>query len=118
MIRTSVLELIRRSLRRDSSRSTIPTSAGPTKIHHVDDPESPIRLIRASGPLDARSFEHLLACWEHVTTPHALHLDLTDARIMDERTMRRLELALDQLERQRIDVRVVGIDPSHPSIAV
>lgn len=88
-----------------------------THIDHVDDPELPIRLIRAAGPIGPYSIESLLRTWAHLTAPHALHLDLEDAQITDVHTMQRLETALDHLERQRIDVRIVGIDPYHPSLA-
>ncbi len=85
-------------------------------IQLLDDPERPIRLIRVVGPIGHMSIERLVRSWEHLTAPHAVHVDLADAQIDDVRTMQRLEAALDHLEQQRIDVRVVGIDPSHPAL--
>jgi hypothetical protein len=87
-------------------------------IEHVDDPDTPMRLIRAVGPLGPGSIDRLLGSWAHLTAPHAVHVDLADAWITDVRTMRRLEAEFDHLERRHIEVRVVGIDPQHPALAV
>jgi hypothetical protein len=84
------------------------------RVEHVDDPERPFRLIRAAGVLGPSSIDRLVDAWASVTAPYALHLDLGDVRIDDAATMRRLETALDHLERQRIAIRIVGIDPYHP----
>ncbi len=84
------------------------------RVEHVDDPELPFRLVRAAGVLSPSSIDRLLDAWVSLTAPYALHLDLGDAQIDDEVTMRRLEMALDHLERQQIEVRLVGIDPHHP----
>ena len=83
----------------------------------VDDPTQPIRLVRVTGSIDAGSVQRVLGVWEHLTAPHLVHVDLQDAAIADATTMDRLEAALDHLERRRIGVRVVGIDPHHPAIA-
>ncbi len=112
--RRTIMALLDRLPRSRRTASLPPVS---TEIHFVDDPELPIRLVRAAGPIDTRSIERLLQCWELLTTPQALHLDLIDAQITDVSTMHRLESALDHLERQRIDVRIVGLDPSHPTLA-
>jgi hypothetical protein len=92
-----------------------PTAAAPAiRVEHVDDPELRFRLIRAAGVLCPSSVDRLLDAWESVTAPYAVHLDLGDVRIDDAATMRRLESALDHLERQQIAIRLVGIDPHHP----
>ncbi len=83
----------------------------------VDDPRLPIRLVRAAGVIDPMSINRVLSTWEHLTAPHLVHLDLHDASIVDVTTMTRLEAALDHLERRRIAVRIVGVDPHHPAIA-
>jgi hypothetical protein len=88
--------------------------ASAIRVEHVDDPERPFRLIRAAGVLGPSSIDRLVDAWASVTAPYALHLDLGDVRIDDAATMRRLETALDHLERQRIAIRIVGIDPHHP----
>ena len=54
-------------------------------------------------------------CREPWATELSHHVQ--DACIVDATTMSRLESALDHLERQRIDVRIVGIDPHHPALA-
>ena len=86
-------------------------------VDFVDDPVRPIRLVRAAGVIDPVSINRVLSAWEHVTAPYLVHLDVEDARIVDATTMSRLESALDHLEQERIDVRIVGIDPHHPAIA-
>lgn len=86
-------------------------------VTYVDDPARPVRLVRAVGVLDHRSIALLLGSWDDVTAPHHVHVDVQDACIADAATMARLETALDGLERRRIDVRIVGIDPQHPAIA-
>jgi hypothetical protein len=86
----------------------------PISVEHVDDPDLRLRLIRAAGVLGPSSIERLLEAWANLNAPYSLHLDLGDALIDDAHTMRRLESALDHLERQRIKVHLVGIDPHHP----
>jgi len=76
-----------------------------------------MRLIRAVGRLGPDSIDRLLRSCELLDAHHAVHLDFADARIDDIRTMRRLEAALDRLERQHIAIRVVGIDPAHPALS-
>jgi hypothetical protein len=102
-------------VRRRSAVTVAPTSPQLT-VEHVDDPDAAMRLVRADGLLDPESIERLIDVWAQVTAPYALHLDLFDAHIRDATTARRLESALDHLERQRIAVRVVGLDPSAISI--
>lgn len=87
-------------------------------VHQIDDPESPMRLIRAVGRLGPDSIDRLLRACEALDAPDAVHLDFLDARIDDIHTMRRLEAALDRLERQHIAIRVVGIDPAHPALSI
>ena len=86
-------------------------------VTYVDDPSRPVRLVRAVGVLDDDSIDQLLRSWGDVSAPHHLHLDVHAACIADATTMARLATALDGLERRRIDVRVVGIDPQHPALA-
>ena len=90
---------------------------GAASVTFVDDPSRPVRLVRAVGLLDDRSIERLLGSWVDVTAPHHVHVDVQDACIADVSTMARLESALDHLERRRIEVRIVGLDPQHPAIA-
>ena len=92
-----------------------PTATGVT-VGVVDDPVHPVRLVRAAGVLDPVTIERVVSAWEHVTAPYLVHLDVQDARIVDATTMSRLERAVDHLERRRIDVRIVGIDPDHPAL--
>lgn len=89
----------------------------PPVIQRVDDPHGPMRLVGVSGTVGMSSIDDLFASWANLTTPYALHIDLTDANIDDHATMERLEAALDHLERQQIAVRLVGVDPLHPAIA-
>lgn len=83
-------------------------------VEAIDDPDAPFRLVRAAGLLTADSIDRLFDAWASLLAPYAIHLDLSDAHIADAGTMRRLESALDHLERQHISVRLVGIDPHHP----
>jgi hypothetical protein len=94
-----------------------PSTSGTTVVTYVDDPTGPIRLVHASGRLGPETISMLLRTWDHLSAPHQLHVDVTDAYIADIDTMHRIESALDRLELQRIDVRIVGIDPQHPAIA-
>lgn len=48
--------------------------------------------------------------------PELLHIDLTDAIIADLTTMLAFERAVDHLERQGVDIRIVGLDPAHPAL--
>lgn len=80
----------------------------------VDDPDEPFRLVRAAGLLTLTSIDRLFDAWATLLPPYAIHLDLNGAHIADAGTMQRLESALDHLERQHINVRLVGIDPHHP----
>lgn len=89
---------------------------GRLEIHHVDDPLGQMRLIRVAGPVDPASIGDLFETWDALEAPYAIHLDLADAEIADADTMRRLEGALDHLERQQIAVRLVGVDPHHPCL--
>lgn len=86
-------------------------------ITFVNDPTRPFRLVHAVGVLDGRSIHELLGSLGDVPAPHQIHLDVQDACIADATTMSRLESALDRLERRRVEVRVVGLDPQHPAIA-
>lgn len=92
-----------------------PPSATRLSVSYVDDPDHRVRVIRAAGHLTAESTGELLRSWEHLTAPRIIHLD-AGALDIDIGAMRRLETAFDHLERQRIDVRVVGIDPTHPAL--
>lgn len=83
-------------------------------VEHIDDPDRAFRLVRAVGVLTASSIDRLFDAWATLMPPYAIHLDLSDVRIDDADTMQRLESALDHLERERINVRLVGIDPHHP----
>lgn len=85
-------------------------------IHYVDDPNLPIRLVRATGPIGVASIERLFRAFDGLHGPHHVHLDLGDAKISDRATMARLEVAVDELEQRQIDVRIVGIDPHHPAL--
>lgn len=83
-------------------------------VEHVDDPDRPIRLVRAVGALTSTSIDRLFDACSTLMAPCAIHLDLSEAHIDDADTMQRLETALDHLEGQRINIRLVGIDPHHP----
>jgi hypothetical protein len=82
----------------------------------VDDPFVPVRLVRARGHVGPTSIDRLFEAFADLRAPHHLHLDVGDARIADPATMERLGAALDRLERLRIDVRIVGLDPQHPAL--
>ena len=83
-------------------------------VEHIDDPDRAFRLVRAAGVLTGSSIDRLFDAWATLMPPYAIHLDLSDVHIDDADTMQRLESALDHLERERINVRLVGIDPHHP----
>jgi hypothetical protein len=85
-------------------------------VAYVDDPFEPVRLVRARGHVGPASIERLFEAFADLNPPHRLHLDVGDARFADLATMDRLGDALDRLERLRIDVRIVGIDPHHPAL--
>ncbi len=85
-------------------------------VTYVDDPFVPIRLVRACGHIGPTSIERLFEAFADLRAPHHLHLDVGDAHIHDAATMERLGAALDRLERSRIEVRIVGIDPHHPAL--
>lgn len=85
-------------------------------MSYVDDPYVPIRLVRASGHIGVASIDRLFKTFDGLKAPHHLHLDVRDANIADAATMARLEAAMDRLERLKIDVRLVGIDPQHPAL--
>lgn len=98
-------------------RANMRSVAAPFSVQYVDDPALPIRLVRVVGAIDPMSIHQVCRAWEHVRAPHFVHLDVQDACIADRYTMSRLEAALDRLEHDQIDVRIVGIDPHHPAIA-
>lgn len=75
-----------------------------------------MRLIRVDGAVGAGEIDRLVESWGSLSAPYALHLDLSDAHIEDSATIQRLEVALDDLEHHRIDVRIVGLDPNHPGL--
>lgn len=89
----------------------------PVEVTFVDDPDGRVRLIRASGRLTAESISVLSRAWEHLSPPRIIHLDAAALQIADATAMRLLEAAFDRLERLRIDLRVVGIDPTHPALS-
>jgi hypothetical protein len=88
----------------------------PIDVAYVDDPFEPVRLVWARGHVGPTSIERLFETFADLNPPHHLHLDVRDARIDDPATMDRLGEALDRLERLRIEVRIVGIDPQHPAL--
>ena len=125
-ISSRVVGAVRASVRRVVSGQSAPatgrpipaaTSTPPATVMSVDDPDRPIRLVRAVGVLGPDSIAELLGSWQDLTAPHHVHVDVEDASIVDVATMHQLGSALDRLERQRIGVRIVGIDPSHPAFA-
>ena len=72
--------------------------------------------MRVSGLLTADVMPCLVRSWDGMRASEFLHIDLTDAPIVDLTTMLALERAVDHLERQGVDIRIVGIDPAHPAL--
>jgi hypothetical protein len=82
----------------------------------VDDPDGRMRLVGARGPIDALNVTTLLEVLEEFGDGLGLHLDLSDAVLAGAVAIRRIESMVDQLERQGVHVRIVGVDPEHPAL--
>ena len=109
-VRTGRDRLRRRPAPVDCSRSSV-------NVEHVVDPDGSTRLVRVTGLVTDTVMPCLSRSWDDMLAAELLHIDLRDATIADLTTMQALERAVDHLERQGIDIRIVGLDPAHPAIA-
>ncbi len=92
-----------------------PTSATPT-FTMVDDPDGQVRLVGVRGVVDARAAALLAATIDAIDDVRALHIDLTAAEFVPERTIELIEQAFDRAERRGLRLRVVGLDPELPAL--
>ncbi len=85
-------------------------------ISRIDDPGGGVRLIAVRGLVDATTIDALLDVLDENDDGDAIHLDLINAILADSETLRLLGAMIDELERRRVGVRIVGIDPLHPAL--
>ena len=89
---------------------------GGLRVERIDDPEGTSRIVRIVGTLSPSALPWVFDAWSDATAPHLVHIDVTDAVIADPSTMWAFERAIDHLERRQIDIRISGLDPSHPAL--
>lgn len=102
------------SVVRDKAESAGGT--GGTAIAVLPDPHRGVDLVVVSGPVTASTSLDLEATCRGLEGD-GIHLDLHDAVIADVAAMSLLELVIDRIEARGIQVRVRGIDPTHPALA-
>jgi anti-anti-sigma regulatory factor len=103
-----------RSRRR--SRATRTSLADQLHVAISRDPHSSLQLMGVRGLLNASTVATLAAAFAGIDDGTALHIDVTDATVDDAHVIRHLESLIDQLERRRVHLRLVGFDPHHPAI--
>lgn len=108
----SVREVLTAPLPPSVGERTLPAS----RIDEVTDPDGNVRLFRIVGPTSAETVAELDALTATAAPHSVVHLDLADARISTVEVMRGLERVVDRLEAGLVHLRVVGVDPNHPTL--
>lgn len=85
-------------------------------VDQVIDPDGAVQLVRVYGVTSRHTVDTVDAITATLGPHHTLHLDLIDAEITSEHTMRDFERLADRLEQAMVHVRVVGVDPDHPAL--
>ncbi len=75
-------------------------------------------LVVVHHTLDESTIAFLQASVADLAAGQYMHLDLTDAPIATLGAMRSLEQFLSHVEDRCVGLRVVGLDPTHPLLAV
>jgi hypothetical protein len=86
------------------------------QLDYVVDPDDTVWLFRITGRASLRTVDELDRITTDLGARHTVHVDLHDADIPSETVMRDLERLADRLERARVRVRMVGVDPNHPAL--
>lgn len=106
-----------RRVRSRGETSHRPTGhTGGLRVDRIDDPDGTARIVRIVGAMSPATLPRVLGAWSDAMTPHLVHIDVADAVIIDLSTMLAFERAIDDLERRQIDIRISGLDPSHPAL--
>jgi len=82
----------------------------------VNDPDGVMRLIGVRGVVDARAAALLAATVDAIDDVSVIHIDLSAADFVPERTIELIERALDRAERRGLRLRVIGLDPDLPAL--
>lgn len=98
----------------DTRRSRSVVSAG--RVDHVIDPDGTVLLFRVSGAVAPCTIDEIARRTVSLDARHTVHLDLHDACIPSVQVVDALERLADRLERSRVRIRMVGLDPNHPAI--
>lgn len=112
---------IRAAVRRLHRRpATTPAATPPPppacELAHVPDPDGHGEILALHGLIDASGIEHLIGRTRHLPAGSRIYLDLTDAIIRTGPWMRMLESVADTLEVRGVEVRITGVNPSHPDL--
>ncbi len=101
---------------RGGSSAGIEATRPNVAISRIDDPGGGVRLIAVRGLVAGATIGALLDVLDENHDGDAIHLDLINAVLADSESLRRLGAMIDELERRRVGVRIVGIDPLHPAL--
>jgi anti-anti-sigma regulatory factor len=111
-----------RRLLKDRARGVINAGIEATRpsvaISRIDDPGGGVRLIAVRGLVAVTTIDALLEVLDGNHDGDAIHLDLTNAILADSESLQLLGAMIDELERRRVGVRIVGIDPLHPALGL
>ncbi len=99
----------------DPSPSAPSAPTAPT-VTVVNDPDGLVRLIGVRGIVDARAAALLAATIDAIDDVNVIHIDLSAAEFVPERTIELIERAFDRAERRGLRLRVVGLDPELPAL--
>jgi hypothetical protein len=112
-IRAAVRRLHRRTA---TTPAAIPPPAPACELVHVPDPDGHGEIVALHGLVDATGVERLIERTRHLPAGSRIYLDLTDAMIRTGPWMRMLESVADALELRGVEVRITGVNPSHPDL--
>lgn len=80
------------------------------------DPDGSVWLFRVVGRATLAVIDEIDRLTVTLGAPHSVHVDLFDAEIPAGPVMRGFERVADRLERAKVRVRMVGVDPNHPAL--
>lgn len=86
------------------------------EISRIDDPYGSATIIAGRGTLDARGLDALWDSAEQLGGVTSVHVDLHQATIPAGPWMAELEQLGEALETAGLQVRIVGVDPTHPDL--
>lgn len=89
---------------------------GRDRLDHVVDPDGTVWLFRVVGTATLRTIDEIDRLTAALGREHTVHVDVFDAEIRSGAVMRELEHLADRLEDANVRVRLVGVDPNHPSL--